>query len=169
MNKINLFLLPGLDGTGQLFQPLLANLPIYLTPFVIPYPTDIFLDYHQLVEYVRDRLSTDAPFVLLAESFSGPVALQLAAMLPRNLIAVILCATFVSNPTHRALCWVSSLAGANMFRFTLPQFFIRHFLLGPRASADLVHTFINAIKTVSGKVLASRLKSVFKVNAEDAL
>lgn len=169
MNRLNLFLLPGLDGTGKLFQPLLAQLPGYLAPAVISYPTDVFLDYHQLVEYVRERVPTDINFVLLAESFSGPIALELAASQPSNLLAVILCATFVSNPVHRFTSWAGSLLSAELFRFTPPRCIVRHFLLGQRASEAVINTFIDAVETVPGKVLSARLKSVFKVDAKEAL
>ena len=134
MNQINLFLLPGLDGTGQLFHPLSANLPEYLVPCLIQYPPDIFLDYNLLVKYARERISTDKPFVLLAESFSGPVALELAASQRCNLVAVILCATFISNPAPRPLSWIGSLLGAMLFKLTPPRFLIRYYLLGQRAS-----------------------------------
>jgi pimeloyl-[acyl-carrier protein] methyl ester esterase len=169
MNQINLFLLPGLDGTGQLFHPLSANLPEYLVPCLIQYPPDIFLDYNLLVEYARERISTDKPFVLLAESFSGPVALELAASERCNLVAVILCATFISNPAPKPLSWIGSLLGAMLFKLTPPRFLIRYYLLGQRASEQLVNNFMSAVQSVSGKVLLSRLKCIFNVDAKDAL
>jgi pimeloyl-[acyl-carrier protein] methyl ester esterase len=66
---VKLVLLAGLDGTGQLFQPLLENLPSTIEPKVISYPTDIFLNYVELESYVQKQCPKDEPFVLLAESF----------------------------------------------------------------------------------------------------
>lgn len=55
MTITSIILLPGLDGTGVLFKP--------------------------LVGFVLDRLP-DSEFVLLGESFSGPIALRVAARKP---------------------------------------------------------------------------------------
>jgi len=35
---LDVLLVPGLDGTGRLFSPLLAELPRTIAPSVIPYP-----------------------------------------------------------------------------------------------------------------------------------
>ena len=41
---VSLVLLPGLDGTGELFQPLLRALPNELQPIVLSYPNRDQLD-----------------------------------------------------------------------------------------------------------------------------
>src|SRR5688500_10831267 len=100
-------MLPGLDGTGKLFQPLISALPKYLEPVVISYPQVVSLDYAALAELVRKQLPDDR-FVLLAESFSGPIALAASALKPEHLVAIVLCTTFVSSPTPLPR-WLSSL------------------------------------------------------------
>lgn len=95
---MKLVLLPGMDGTGRLFAPLLSRLDESLEPVVIAYPEHEQLDYGQLHQFVRARLPEGEPFVLLGESFSGPVALTLAAAAPAGLCGLILCATFMRNP-----------------------------------------------------------------------
>ena len=54
MARRHLVLLPGLDGTGSLFGPLLAHLPEHLVPVVVKYPTDKVLYYEQLFPYIRE-------------------------------------------------------------------------------------------------------------------
>ena len=54
--KMRLVMLPGLDGTGLLFKPLIGCLPERFTVDVISYPTDHVLAYDELVEFVRKRL-----------------------------------------------------------------------------------------------------------------
>ncbi len=49
---MKLILLPGLDGTGILFEPLVRALPSHLSPVIIAYATQETLGYAELVEYV---------------------------------------------------------------------------------------------------------------------
>jgi pimeloyl-ACP methyl ester carboxylesterase len=167
--KTNLILLPGLDGTGQFFGPFLIALPFYLSPQVVSYPANEFLDYDALVEFVKERIPRDEPFVLLAESFSGPVALKLAAMKPRNLIALVLCATFVSNPTLFPSSIVPSWFYHLLFKFRLHGPELRYFLIGTDARRDVVDHFQQTIQTVAPDVLARRSKSVVSVDVRDEL
>lgn len=57
---------------------------------IVSYPPDQSLGYRDLAHLVRSRLPKDEPFILLAESFSGPIALALAADPPPQLKALIL-------------------------------------------------------------------------------
>lgn len=87
-----------MDGTGALFAPLVAALGDAAVPLVIAYPPDQVLGYAALTELVRARLPCDRPYVLLGESFSGPVAIALAASRPPGLLGLILSCSFARNP-----------------------------------------------------------------------
>jgi thioesterase domain-containing protein len=77
---VALVLLPGMDGTGELFAPFLAALGPDQAVVVVRYPTDRELGYAELEQVARAALPVDQPFILLGESFSGPVAIcRLAA------------------------------------------------------------------------------------------
>jgi pimeloyl-ACP methyl ester carboxylesterase len=104
-----LVLLPGLDGTGKLFAEFLKVLDLNVKAVVVPYPEDVPLDYDQLEALVRAALPTAQPFVLLGESFSGPIAIRIAARPPAGLVGLILSVTFASNPFPR-LAWARPLA-----------------------------------------------------------
>ncbi len=81
-----LVLLPGLDGTGRLFTPLRRLLEPNFRTVVISYPADCPHDYDGLsTKVVRELPKT--PHVIVAESFSGPVALKVAACNPQGLLA----------------------------------------------------------------------------------
>lgn len=101
-----LVLLPGMDGTGDLFAPLLAALEGRFQTIVVQYPQSDALDYAQLLPYVRASLPDGRPFVLVAESFSGPLAISLASERPEGLRGLVLCASFARNP-RAALTWAS--------------------------------------------------------------
>jgi pimeloyl-[acyl-carrier protein] methyl ester esterase len=96
-----LVLLPGLDGTGDFFQPLLEAFGGGVRSHVVRYPLDGAHDYATCLGLARAELPADGPYVLLGESFSGPIAMSIAAEAPRGLVGVILCATFASNPRPR--------------------------------------------------------------------
>lgn len=93
-----LVLLPGLDGTGDLFKPLIASLSPNIKTVVVRYPTTGPLDYAALETIARASIPKDEPYFLLGESFSGPIAISLAASATGQLKGLILACTFVSNP-----------------------------------------------------------------------
>jgi pimeloyl-ACP methyl ester carboxylesterase len=90
--------LPGLDGTGDLFEPLLSRLDASIEPVLVRYPFAEPLGYEALTSIARQALPKAGPYVILGESFSGPIAAQLAAESPGDLRGLILCASFVSSP-----------------------------------------------------------------------
>lgn len=103
-----LVLLPGLDGTGLLFADFVSELRAVgpeIDTNVVRYPTDKPLDYAELEKIVREALPRDQPFVLLGESFSGPLAISMAASRPNGLVGLILVCTFArySRPWLRHL------------------------------------------------------------------
>ena len=130
---MRLVLLQGLDGTGELFHPFLRVLPSRLTPQVVSYPTEQYLIYKELVSLVLDVLPRKEPFVLLGESFSGPLSIKVAALSPPNLRAVILCASFVSNLIPPSLTWVAWLPKPLLSLFghlSVPDVLVRFFAAG---------------------------------------
>jgi hypothetical protein len=95
---VALVLLPGLDGTGLLFEDFVAALGSDVDVVVARYPTDRPLDYANLEQIARSFIPPNIPFVLLGESFSGPIALSIAASSPPGLLGVIMCCSFARNP-----------------------------------------------------------------------
>ena len=98
MVATRLVLLPGMDGTGILFEPLLDALPQGWTAQVVRYPPDKPLGYESLLDVVLHAIEGNEPFMLVGESFSGPLALMAALGKPAGLQAVILCAIVHSKP-----------------------------------------------------------------------
>jgi pimeloyl-ACP methyl ester carboxylesterase len=96
-------LLPGLDGTGLLFGPALDACPDGVRPVVLPLPDLEARSYAELADHLAPRLPKDEPFLLLGESFSGPLALELAARRPDGLAGVVLVASFVTSPVPRGI------------------------------------------------------------------
>jgi pimeloyl-[acyl-carrier protein] methyl ester esterase len=162
---MNLVLLPGMDGTGRLFGPLCAVLPAGIQADPVSYPVNRPLDYEALVHEIR--LPT-APYVLVAESFSGPLALRLAARKPSGLKAVVLVATFVLSPVapKRVLL---PLVRPWLFRRPPPTWLVRRYLVGEDASATELEAVRTAVATVAPEVMAVRLREILRVDAREAL
>src|SRR5512136_1744278 len=91
--------LPGMDGTGVSFEPFREVLPGDVTVKVIRYPTDRLLSFEETVQCAREQIQSDQKDVIvLAESFSGPVAIALVASGQLKAKCLILCATFARPP-----------------------------------------------------------------------
>ena len=95
---IRLVLLPGMDGTGDLFEPLQEALDPRTRVDIVRYPGSGPQGYDELEPRIRAQLPADEPFVLLGESFSGPLAIAIAATPPPGLRGLILCCSFARAP-----------------------------------------------------------------------
>jgi pimeloyl-[acyl-carrier protein] methyl ester esterase len=93
-----LVLLPGLDGTEVFFRPLVASLPSWVKPVIVTYPTTGANGYADLLPLVEAAVASIENFYILGWSFSGPLALMLAAKEPRRTQGVILSASFIRPP-----------------------------------------------------------------------
>lgn len=165
--KLTLVLLPGMDGTGELFADFIeaTGLPCQ----IVRYSPDKSLSYAELLRIVRSAAPTSDPFVVVAESFSTPLAIQFAAANPPNLKGLVLCAGFATSPIrgpHRKIC---SLFAPLLFRLPLPGFVDGIFLLGKNASASLHARVIAALSAIQPKVLSARLRAIRSCDARGAL
>jgi pimeloyl-ACP methyl ester carboxylesterase len=164
-----LILLPGMDGTGELFAEFIRVLPVEFKVEVLRYPADRFLSYEQLMPLTQSVFPASEPFILVAESFSTPLAMQLAATNPPNLKGIVLCTGFVTSPLRgwlRRLCWFFSSA---LFSAGLPESAARYWLTGSRASSALLASVGGAISSVRPAVLSARLRAVLGCDAQAEL
>ena len=160
-----LVLLPGMDGTGELFRPLLQALEPGLPVLVISYPTTELLDYAGLEAIVRDALPV-GPYVLLGESFSGPIAISIASTNPEHLNGLVLCCSFASSPR----AWATALAPALSLPLPLPpSFAIAAALLGRFSSARLRSMLRQSLTKVAVRVLRHRLAAALRVDVTPTL
>ena len=159
-----LVLLPGMDGTARLFQRFDAALRAQtaIATQAIAYPATP-LDYAALEAFVRERLPRNRPFVVLAESFSGPLGAALRADPPPGMRALILCCSFVRNP-RPLLAPLRHLLDLIPFG-TLPGFALRQALLTPYATPPLQAELAAALAQVPPSVLRQRLRAVLETDA----
>jgi pimeloyl-[acyl-carrier protein] methyl ester esterase len=161
-------LLPGMDGTGDLFGDFIAALRRELTAVVARYPREEFVDYGELLARVLKGLPKE-PFVVVAESFSTPLAIMLAATAPKHLTGVVLCAGFVASPLGNRSAVAKALARSAVFRIAPPERLLKRFLIGSGASRTSVKQLKDAIRSVSPAVLARRAQLVLGCDVREDL
>jgi pimeloyl-ACP methyl ester carboxylesterase len=164
--NFTLVLLPGMDGTGTLFQPFQEAMGEVVLSLVVSYPGDTWLSHKQLVSLVLGALPTERPYVLLAESFSGPVAISVASQKPSGLCGLVLCAPFVKSPYPSCL---NILAKLPLFRVSIPHPVLRWFFTDTECSASLVQMVSKSIQSVRPEVLQKRLQDLLSVDVTDSL
>jgi len=155
-------LLPGIDGTGALLLDLAAALGTEFEVAVVSYPSDGALDYGALERVARARLPSDQPFVLVAESFSGPIAISIAASNVAGLVGLVLCCTFAQcpRPTLRGLQVLIPMIRTSR----VPLFAVRGLLLGRWSSESLQRAISAALAKVSAAVVRARLRNIVSVD-----
>lgn len=154
-------LLPGLDGTGELFAPFLAVAPADVECVVVRYPPDRALNDHDLEACVLARVPSDRPLMLVAESFSGAVAVRVAARLGDRVTKLVLCNSFLTPPRPSFL---RHFAIAPLFRVPFPERVIATLMLAPFATPALASQFRAALRRAQPAVLAHRLRQVLTID-----
>lgn len=161
-----LVVLPGLDGTRLLTTPLLDALAARGVPAqVLRYPQDGPQDYATLAARTRLQLP-QTPFVLLGESFAGPLAVLLAAQAPPALRGVVLSTTFAHRPVPVPAAFANLLAPA----WPLPPLAVLvPLLLGRWCTAETRHALEMALNEVPANVLRQRAAATLRVDARKPL
>ncbi len=160
-----MLLLPGLDGAGLAFGPLLEILPPSIRATVVTYPRDRVMGYEELLPLVMGLLPNE-PFVLQGESFSSPLSIMIASARPRGLRGLILSSAFARNPLWLAPNWLSYLARPVVFRLYNP--YIR-FKVWRRGGGPAGEARLAAIAGLKPEVVAARARAALRVNVMQQL
>jgi pimeloyl-[acyl-carrier protein] methyl ester esterase len=157
---IQLVILPGMDGTGELFKPFLEVLPENFNARTVAYQRDRILSTKEYLEYIRGACKGASPCVLLAESFSTPLAIEFAASNTENLRALVLCAGFASNPVRGLRKFLLRCAMPFLFSLPISDFVLKKWLVGADALPELLQSVRAAISSVHPKVMQDRLRKI---------
>jgi pimeloyl-ACP methyl ester carboxylesterase len=150
-----------MDGTGELFKGFVEALPVGVEAEIIRYPRDLQLSNAELDTFIEAAIPVKEPFVLLAESFSTPLAVRCAARNQPNLKGLILCAGFATSPINGWRVPAGSLLAPILFRLPLPSFVARYFLVGRNAPQSLAAAVQAAVSSIKPGVLTARLRAIF--------
>ncbi|NNM00554.1 MAG: alpha/beta hydrolase [Gammaproteobacteria bacterium] len=165
---IDVYLLPGIDGTGDLFDPLVACAPDWANPIVSRYDNTRAASYAELTDAVVDCIDTARPYLILGESFSGPVAIGAALARPEHLVGLVLSVTFARNP-YSALALAPDGLTAAVIRTFLGTDARKFFLDLGHASDTLNAAARAAIDQVAAEVVLDRVRAIRDVDVSTEL
>ncbi|TNG03255.1 MAG: alpha/beta hydrolase [Gammaproteobacteria bacterium] len=164
--SLKIFLLPGIDGTGEFFVPLKKALGPNTETNVVRYKDErTFEDY---VESVASLLP-DENAVLIAESFSGPIALALMERYPSRIKCAVLSATFAISP-FRKLTKVAEYVPTVFFTPNpLQARIVKTFCLPKEPESELLNLVMQVIYSITPITRKERLAVLSKVDMRPIL
>ena len=155
---MKIVLLPGMDGTGELFLYILEHLKEFDTQ-VIPLPQTGNQDYPTIINYIKSKLPNDE-FTLIAESFSGALAAELAKEHIPNLKKIVFVATFLSPPNAMLLSIAAKLPLKSLSKVPLAKYFQKQLFIGKSANPELVDLFQSILNALPSDILSNRIKTM---------
>jgi pimeloyl-[acyl-carrier protein] methyl ester esterase len=158
-----IILLPGMDGTGELLRALADQLALHRPVQLFAYPLDQPLSYAQLTTYVVERVP-NRPFVVLGESFSGPIAIEIAATDPRA-VGLVLASSFARHPLPAQFAALTRLLDLRW----LPKRIIATALMGSTATPELTARLHRVLAALPREILQYRAREVLHVDKRNRL
>jgi pimeloyl-[acyl-carrier protein] methyl ester esterase len=158
-----IIILPGMDGTGELLRALVDQLALHRPVQLLAYPRDEPLNYAQLTTYVVERAPT-RPFVILGESFSGPIAIEIAATDPRA-VGLVLASSFARHPLPAQFAAFTRLLGLRW----LPKRLIATALMGSTATPELTVRLHQVLAALPQDILQFRAREALRVDKRNRL
>jgi pimeloyl-ACP methyl ester carboxylesterase len=114
---------------------------------------------------VREQLPPGR-FVVLGESFSGPIAIELAANMLERAAGLVLAASFARNPlpfgAGLARAWLS-------LRLPRPQWAMAGVLMGRSATPELKRALGETLATIPANVVSFRVREATRVDKRASL
>ncbi len=166
--KPTLVLLPGFDGTGRLFSPIHKELSDSVNTIVLSYPSNKVMTYSDLCHYLKDELP-DLPYVILGESFGGPLAMMLSKYADENLKGIILCVSFVKNPQVFLSRLIRPFLKPKHLQKEIPAWHIRAMLVNGVSDAKLIRNIQTATAELTREVYFYRLREIADMDVTNIL
>lgn len=165
--EVHLALLPGFDGSGLLFKRLRKALPDSYRLITISYGAGRSLENY--VTEVSTLLPEHSRISLLAESFSGPIAIELLARNEFDFGPSILCATFPKPPARMLARLAASLPAPRLISMPLAALTLRTMCTNGVDDAQLRREIIDVLAQLSPAALKSRLRTVADIDVTNRL
>ena len=156
-------LFPGLHGTPCLFTHLAENLGDVTIEY-IEYPLDIPQSYTSLEKWLIQKLDWEVPRIIIAESFSGPLALRLAKRFPSSVRSLVLAASFCASPKNPNL---ALLPLRPLLMLKPPIRTLKYFFTSADVSDQFILQLKDTISKIPAKVLSERIRSILSLKQSD--
>lgn len=155
---MKIVLIPGLDGTGFLFENLIENLPHDCEVEIVSFDLISGLSYKEQAKELASKYKNEE-LLIVGESYSGRVAYELFHLLNENVKGMVFLASFISSPSllSRFARFIPVFAlSKNALTESLLYF------VGFNRSGDkgLVCRVFNSLKHANKQKLKSRLRNI---------
>ena len=159
--KTDVVLLPGLHGSTAMFSSFVALAPSWArcVPVALPTLGDQSLD--GLATTLEAELRRLEGFALVAESYSGPIAVRIAARLGQKVALLALCNPLVEMP----VALPAGLAASAATWRGMPAWTVAAVLAG--GDRALGKAALDGIRALPKEVLEARLASAFSATADE--
>ena len=161
-----IIILPGFDGGTLLLEEFRTIASKSAPVSVVELPNCLDQSYTTLVNSILPHIAPSASYHLIAESFSGPLAILLAHRYPQFFQRLTLVATFATSPVP---FFTAYFPARLLFRIPLPTLLARYFLMGFQANETLVMSLRYSMSKVPIEVLSARLESLKSVDVRAEL
>lgn len=155
---MKIILLPGLDGTGLLFEKLKESFPENLDIEVISYELLEGISYSDQASEIANRFE-GIDIYIVGESYSGRVAYELFKIRGRRVKGIVFLASFISSPSI-----LSKLVGLLPVSLITPNFLTKKllYLLGFSliGGSNLSEPVFASISKANKYKLKSRLRNI---------
>ncbi|WP_226647801.1 alpha/beta fold hydrolase [Microbulbifer variabilis] len=154
--------MPGLDGTGILFENLIKALPKSLRIQVVSLSKLSGRTYYEQAGSLNE-ITKDDNLLLVAESYSGRLAYELCKLARNRVKGIIFIASFISSPSI-----ISRFSGLLPISFIKPNcinyWAINHYGFNGHANKEKTQKIFHSIKITDKVKFKSRFKNIAKIN-----
>ncbi len=157
---MKLVMLPGMDGTGRLFERLIQLFPSEIEPLIIPLPTTGAQSPAVLAQLIRKLLPDQESYFLLGESFSGRIAFEIANDNSPLLQGVIYAASFLSAPKLARVPLPPFMPLKQLLRIPGTSSIGKYFAVGSMTNTQVWLEIVDSISEVQNSTLIARLKAL---------
>lgn len=166
-SKQTLVLLPGLDGTGELFHDLITELNDNLNIVTVSYSQEETIEDY--LSSINEKIGHNEQVILLAESFSGPIALHFITNHPEKIKCCIFSASFSKTP-FLSVCKTAAFLPNWFFKNTsFQKFAIKHYCYGKYFTPSLGERTQKVINKISSTSIKQRLLLLSKQQSHNLI
>ena len=159
--------MPGLDGTGKLFAPIIPILEPHFNLVVMTYPDlDSFNDY---VDHALNQLPPTPGYSLIAESFSGPVAMAVMGQRGDQIGPSVLCATFARSPLATMTRMASYIPSQVFSIGALNEFCLDVYEVKEEDFSETQPLPLNVTEQLDGSLLKHRIEVMSRIDVSAVL
>lgn len=162
---LTMFVLPGLHGGVEQLDQFCGSAPPQFAPQPMPLPNDS-ARYDALVEWFLPKIADHSACGVIGESFSGPLAVRLAAAAPERVKLLVVVTSFARSP--RPLL-VRFLPWRWLSRAPLPLWAMRRFMTGMHMSVQRVAALRRSIRACPPRTFAGRFAEIARTDVRNQL